>query len=87
MSGNSPHIGRSGTLVKEDSHAKSPSSTEQAPDGPRKERIKRPKVNPCPECDQENYLIWPGYGKCQTCLKLRMAFIDQCFGAAPRKPA
>jgi hypothetical protein len=57
----------------------------QAPDAPRKERIKRPKINPCPECDQENYRIWPGYGKCQTCFGLRMAFLDQCFGSSPQQ--
>ncbi len=30
----------------------------------------------CPECDTRGYLIWPGYGNCQVCLKLRMAQVE-----------
>jgi hypothetical protein len=26
----------------------------------------------CPECGTKGYLIWPSYGNCQTCLKLRL---------------
>lgn len=35
----------------------------------------------CPECETRNYLILPSYGNCQTCLKLRIEWLE---AALPR---
>lgn len=36
----------------------------------------------CPECGTRGYLVWPSYGNCQTCLRLRHEFLNQVFGVA-----
>jgi hypothetical protein len=34
----------------------------------------------CPECGTRGYLVLPGFGSCQTCLKLRLAALDRLGG-------
>jgi hypothetical protein len=38
-----------------------------------------PKNSKCPECGWENYLVWPSYKDCQTCLRLRIENLNRAF--------
>lgn len=33
----------------------------------------------CPECGTRGYLIFPSYGNCQICLRLRLEFIERVY--------
>lgn len=33
----------------------------------------------CPECGTRGYLILPSRGNCQTCLALRLRYLNACF--------
>lgn len=41
-----------------------------------KAELEHRRNSKCPECGTRGYLILPGFGKCQTCLKLRLDRID-----------
>lgn len=34
-------------------------------------------MSSCPECGTRGYLVWPSYGNCQICLRLRIEFLEQ----------
>lgn len=34
----------------------------------------------CPECGTRGYLVLPSYGNCQTCLALRLKFLESQMG-------
>jgi hypothetical protein len=36
-------------------------------------------ATPCPECGWRGYLAWPSYGNCQTCLRLRLEYLEERF--------